>query len=169
MNGQKLTLLRHEQPISLLQRHAMSRVLIIGRKPRRMRALCDFSTGNLLQRVDALAGGIEGVHEMHGILRCAADQDCDKVIRRCISISFNRWKSKCKHMIDLPDQILPGMRDGAFGFSRALEFRTGKLFGGLASNWGGGGAKPNMDRGVQHRLCHQISALRAAKIEETIK
>lgn len=37
-----------------------------------MRTFGHFSSGNLLECVDALAGAVEGVHEMHGCgLRCA--------------------------------------------------------------------------------------------------
>ncbi len=51
----------------------MPRILVIRRKPRWMRALCHFPTSDLLQRVNALARGIEGVHEMHGIVRCVIE------------------------------------------------------------------------------------------------
>lgn len=41
------------------------RVLVIRRKPGRVRGFRDFSLYNLLERVDPLAGLVESVHEMH--------------------------------------------------------------------------------------------------------
>lgn len=43
----------------------MPRVLVVGRKPGRVCRLCDLGADNFLERVDALASGVEGVHEMH--------------------------------------------------------------------------------------------------------
>ena len=50
-------------------------VLIIRREPCRMRRLGDLSSNNLVEGVDALAGRVEGVHEMH-------DGDCFAVVLR---------------------------------------------------------------------------------------
>lgn len=61
----RLTLLGQEQPVSLLQRHPMSRVLVIRRKSRRVSRLGHFARNDLVQRVNALAIGINGVHKMH--------------------------------------------------------------------------------------------------------
>lgn len=44
---------------------SVPRVLVVWREPRRVCRLGDFGTGDLLERVDALALGIEGVHKMH--------------------------------------------------------------------------------------------------------
>jgi hypothetical protein len=63
------TLLGQKQSISLLNRNAMPRVLVIRRKPGRMRALADFAVDDFLQSVDAL-GGVRGVgdeHKMHAV------------------------------------------------------------------------------------------------------
>jgi hypothetical protein len=61
----RLTLLSQKQSISLLQRNAVPRVLIIWRESRRVCGLGDFASNDLLQRVDTLARGIESVHKMH--------------------------------------------------------------------------------------------------------
>jgi hypothetical protein len=73
----KLTLLGQEQAISLLQRHPMSRVLVVGRKSRRVRRLGHFTGDHLVQGVDALAIGIEGIHEMHAERLFAVGNDCE--------------------------------------------------------------------------------------------
>lgn len=44
----------------------MPRVLVVWGEAGRVRGLCDFAVGDLLEGVDAFAGGGEGVHEMHG-------------------------------------------------------------------------------------------------------
>lgn len=43
------------------------RVRVVGREARRVRRVCDAAVDDLLERVDALALGIEGVHEMHSV------------------------------------------------------------------------------------------------------
>jgi hypothetical protein len=95
-----LTLLRQKQSISLLQRNTMSRIFIIRRKPRRMRTLRHFSTGDLLQRIYALAGGIEGVHEMHGV-SCVIETP-DLVDGHCTSIRVSYEMSKVCALVDSP-------------------------------------------------------------------
>lgn len=47
------------------ERHGIPGVFVVGRKSGRVCRLCDFGTDNLLERVDALAVGVESVHEMH--------------------------------------------------------------------------------------------------------
>lgn len=47
-------LLCQEQPISLLDRNAMPRVLVIRGEACRVRALANFAVDDLLERVDAL-------------------------------------------------------------------------------------------------------------------
>lgn len=64
--GEKLTLLRQQQTITLLQRHTVPAVLVIRAEPRRMRTLGHLASIDLLQGVDARALGVKGVHEMHG-------------------------------------------------------------------------------------------------------
>lgn len=44
----------------------MSRVLVVGGEARRVCGFGDFASDHFLERVDALACVIEGVHEMHG-------------------------------------------------------------------------------------------------------
>lgn len=60
-----LTLLRQKQVKATLQRNALTRPLIIGRKARRVRRLGDLAVGDLLEGVEAVAAGVEGVHQMH--------------------------------------------------------------------------------------------------------
>ena len=60
------TLLRQQKAISLLNSNTVSRVLVIRGKSRRVRRLGDLAVVDLLQGVNALAGCVEGVHEMHG-------------------------------------------------------------------------------------------------------
>lgn len=60
-----LTLLRQEQVKATLQRNALARPLVVGREARRVRRLGDLAVGDLLEGVEAVAAGVEGVHEMH--------------------------------------------------------------------------------------------------------
>ena len=43
----------------------MTRVLVIWRESRRVCGFGDFASNDLFQSVEALARGVEGVHEMH--------------------------------------------------------------------------------------------------------
>lgn len=60
-----LTLLRQKQVKATLQRNALARPLVVGREARRVRRLGDLAVGDLLEGVQAVAAGVEGVHEMH--------------------------------------------------------------------------------------------------------
>lgn len=51
----------------LLDRHAVSRVGVVGREARGVCRVGDDAVDDLLKRVDALAIGTEGVHEMHSV------------------------------------------------------------------------------------------------------
>lgn len=53
----------------------MSRILVVWRKSCRMCGLRDFARNDLLQGIDALAIGIEGVHKMHFCDVCGEDGD----------------------------------------------------------------------------------------------
>lgn len=80
-----LTLLRQEQPVPLLQRHAVAAVLVVWREARRVRGLGHLAAVDLLQRVDALARRVEGVHEMH-LGGCSGSQSLEskRIVRlRC--------------------------------------------------------------------------------------
>lgn len=59
------TLLRKKQSKSLLHGNSLARPFIIGRKASRVRRLCDLAVGYLLKGIQAVAAGVEGVHEMH--------------------------------------------------------------------------------------------------------
>jgi hypothetical protein len=61
----RLTLLSQQKSVSLLQRHTMSRVLVVRRKASWVRRLGDFARNDLLEGVDTLASGVGGVHKMH--------------------------------------------------------------------------------------------------------
>lgn len=61
-----LLLLSQEQVKATLQRDALTRPLVIGGEARRVRRLGDLAVGDLLQGVEAVAVGVEGVHQMHG-------------------------------------------------------------------------------------------------------
>lgn len=64
--GRLLTLLSQQKAVSLLKRNTVSRVLVIWREARWVCRLGDLAVVDLLQRVDALAGRVKGVHKMHG-------------------------------------------------------------------------------------------------------
>ena len=64
--GGERTLLRQQQPEAPLHRDPLPRPLVVGREPRWVRRLGHLPARHLLERVDALPAGVEGVHEMHG-------------------------------------------------------------------------------------------------------
>lgn len=64
-NERLLTLLRQEQVEAALQCDALARPLVIGREAGGMRRLGDLAVGDLLEGVEAVAAGVEGVHQMH--------------------------------------------------------------------------------------------------------
>lgn len=61
-----LTLLGQEKGKSALQGDTLARPLVIGGEARRVRRLGDLAVGDLLEGVEAVAAGVEGVHQMHG-------------------------------------------------------------------------------------------------------
>lgn len=61
-----LLLLSHQQSITFLERHSMSRVLIIGREAGWMSRLRHLPSHNLVKRILAFAICIKRIHEMHG-------------------------------------------------------------------------------------------------------
>lgn len=48
------------------RRDSLPGVLVVGREARRVGGLGDLAVVDLLEGVDALAGGRHGVHQMHG-------------------------------------------------------------------------------------------------------
>jgi len=61
----EILLLGDEKTVTLLEGDTVSGVLVVGRKSGRVCRLGDLGTDNLLERVDALAVGVESVHKMH--------------------------------------------------------------------------------------------------------
>lgn len=61
----QLTLLGQKKGKPPLQRNTLARPLVIWRESRRVRRLGDLSVGDLLERVQAVAIGVESAHEMH--------------------------------------------------------------------------------------------------------
>lgn len=62
---ERLTLLSDEEAVALLEGDAVTGVFVVGGEASRVGRLCDFGAHDLLERVDALAVGVEGVHQMH--------------------------------------------------------------------------------------------------------
>lgn len=60
-----LTLLRQQQSEAALQRHTLAGPLVVGREARGVGRFGDLAVGNLFERVEAVAAGVEGVHQMH--------------------------------------------------------------------------------------------------------
>jgi hypothetical protein len=60
-----LTLLGQEQGKSALQSNTLARPLVVGGDARGVSGLGDLAVGDLLEGVEAVAAGVEGVHQMH--------------------------------------------------------------------------------------------------------
>lgn len=63
--GGRRTIVQVQQTISLLQGDALARPLVVRRETGRVCGLGHLAGEHLLQRVGALAVGVEDVHQMH--------------------------------------------------------------------------------------------------------